>query len=103
MVRVRPGVELTCASFCPSRELIRLDLPTFDRPRKANSGGPSAGNSRASPAAIRNLAWSFFIFLYPDPAGREREPYNDDGSSGSPAPAIVISSKGVSQMARTMA
>src|SRR5436309_1277650 len=42
MVRVRPGVELTCASFCPSRELIRLDFPTFDRPKKANSGGPAA-------------------------------------------------------------
>ena len=56
MVRVRPGVELTCAIFCPSRELIRLDLPTFDRPRKANSGGPSGGKNLGSAAEVRNLA-----------------------------------------------
>src|ERR1700724_1831551 len=56
MVRVRPGVELTCASFWPSRELIRLDLPTLERPRKANSGGPSKGNSLGSAAEARNLA-----------------------------------------------
>src|SRR6478752_7546586 len=63
MVRVRPGVELTCASFCPSRELIRLDLPTFDRPRKANSGGPSGGKNLGSAAEVRNLAMRGFISL----------------------------------------
>src|SRR5262249_53305098 len=56
MVRVFPGVELTCANFWPSRELIRLDLPTFERPRKANSGGPSTGNAAAEAAEVRNLA-----------------------------------------------
>src|SRR5579884_2447475 len=61
MVRVRPGVELTCASFCPSSELIRLDLPTFERPRKANSGGPSAGKNFWSAAEVRNLAMTGFI------------------------------------------
>src|SRR5215471_7239944 len=59
MLRVRPGEELTCASFCWSRELIRLDLPTFERPRKANSGGPAGGKSFASVAASRNLAITF--------------------------------------------
>src|SRR5260221_10079955 len=61
MVRVRPGVELTCASFWPSRELIRLDLPTFERPRKANSGGPSGGKNFGSAAEVRNLAMKGFM------------------------------------------
>ena len=38
IARVRPGVELVRASFVPTRELITLDLPTLDRPRKAISG-----------------------------------------------------------------
>src|SRR5258707_438514 len=61
MVRVRPGVELTWASFCTSRELIRLDFPTFERPRKANSGGPSAGKPPGLAAEIMNLARTGFI------------------------------------------
>src|SRR5689334_3782657 len=65
MVRVRPGVELTCAIFWPSRELIRLDLPTFDRPRKANSGGPSGGKNLGSAAEVRNLAMTGFIRWLP--------------------------------------
>src|SRR5215469_16103119 len=61
MVCVRPGVELTCASFCPSRELIKLDFPTLERPRKANSGGPSAGKNLGSAAEVRNLARMGFM------------------------------------------
>src|SRR5712671_4415715 len=61
MVRVRPGVELTCATFWPSRELIRLDLPTLERPRKANSGGPSGGKNFGSAAEVRNLAITGFM------------------------------------------
>jgi len=38
MARVRPGVEETFASFDPSRVLMREDLPTLERPRKATSG-----------------------------------------------------------------
>src|SRR5258708_39868412 len=59
--RVRPGVELTWASLCPSRELIRLDLPTLERPRNANSGGPSAGNNAGLVAAAINRARMSFI------------------------------------------
>src|SRR6266550_1736075 len=55
MARVRPGVELVRASFVPTRELITLDLPTLDRPRKAISGRPAAGNCLASLAESKNL------------------------------------------------
>src|ERR1700735_4116046 len=37
MLRVRPGVLLVRASFAPTSTLIKLDFPTFDRPRKAIS------------------------------------------------------------------
>src|SRR4029077_13946887 len=43
------------------KELIRLDLPTFERPRKANSGGPSTGKNWGSAAEVRNLAMGGFI------------------------------------------
>src|ERR1700674_4352175 len=56
MLRVRPGVELVFASFAPSRELITLDLPTFDRPRNATSGRVGAGKWLASIADIMNRA-----------------------------------------------
>src|ERR1700733_4400777 len=56
MLRVRPGVELVLASFAPSSELITLDLPTFDRPRKATSGSTGAGKWPASIADIMNRA-----------------------------------------------
>jgi hypothetical protein len=36
-------VLLVRASFVPSSELITLDFPTFDRPRKAISGTLGAG------------------------------------------------------------
>ena len=39
-----PGVELVLATFSPSRALIRLLLPTLERPRKATSGAAGAGN-----------------------------------------------------------
>src|SRR6202040_4298920 len=56
MLRVRPGVELVLASFAPTSELITLDLPTFDRPRKATSGSRGAGKWPASIADIMNRA-----------------------------------------------
>ena len=56
MLRVRPGVELVRASLVPTRVLITLDLPTFDRPRKATSGRLGAGKCAASVAATMNRA-----------------------------------------------
>src|SRR5712672_1828933 len=72
IMRVRPGVELTCAIFWPSRELIRLDLPTLERPRKANSGGPSGGKNLGSAAEVRNLAMMFFIKVTTSVAKRSK-------------------------------
>src|SRR6478672_13661328 len=54
MLRVRPGVELVRASLVPTRELITLDLPTLERPRKATSGTDGAGKWETSVAAARN-------------------------------------------------
>src|SRR5215472_10310525 len=53
MLRVRPGIELVRASFVPTSELITLDLPTFERPRKAISGKPVTGNCAGCVAAAR--------------------------------------------------
>jgi hypothetical protein len=55
MVRVLPGVELVLAIFSPNRELITLDLPTFERPRNAISGTVGGGNCRGSAADVTNL------------------------------------------------
>src|SRR5258708_6963396 len=54
MLRVRPGVELVRASLAPTRVLITLDLPTFERPRNATSGKVGAGKCAASVAAAMN-------------------------------------------------
>src|SRR3954470_19371778 len=54
MLRVRPGVELVRASLVPTSELITLDFPTLERPRKAISGIDGAGKCEASVAAARN-------------------------------------------------
>jgi len=61
MLRVRPGVELVRASLEPTRELMTLDLPTLERPRKAISGKLGTGNCAASVAAAKNRresSWS---------------------------------------------
>src|SRR5581483_8361340 len=54
MLRVRPGVELVRASLLPTRELITLDFPTFERPRNAISGTDGTGNWDTSVAAAIN-------------------------------------------------
>src|SRR5258708_40088218 len=56
MLRVRPGVELVRASLVSTSALITLDLPTFERPRKATSGRLGAGKWAASVAAAMNRA-----------------------------------------------
>src|SRR5437660_9684737 len=63
MVCVRPGLELTCASFEPISELSTLDLPTLERPRKAISGATGGGNLPASATEVTNCAWTFMVFL----------------------------------------
>src|ERR1044072_4796531 len=56
-VCVRPGVDDVRASpRTESRELIKLDLPTFERPRKAISGLGSRGQSASLKALFRNSA-----------------------------------------------
>src|ERR1700722_17763136 len=55
IARVRPGEAETLAAFSPSNPLIRLDLPTLDLPRKANSGAVAAGNCSGDKADRRNL------------------------------------------------
>src|SRR5579872_5375369 len=94
MVRVRPGVELTWAIFWPSKELIRLDLPTLDRPRKANSGGPSGGNDFTSAAEARNLATTGFMtgarrpWLFPAIGRRDQEHSRRSGDAAAFCPAL---------------
>lgn len=61
MLRVRPGVELVRATFDPISELITLDFPTFDRPRKATSGRVGAGNCAALLTAATNLAKTLML------------------------------------------
>src|ERR1051326_9343522 len=57
MVCVRPGVLLVRASALrPTSALMALDLPTFERPANAISGGPGGGKSTMRPAARRNAA-----------------------------------------------
>ena len=59
MVWVRPGVLLVFAILLPTSELIRLDLPTFERPRKAISGAPGGGNCRGSAAEVTKRVSTF--------------------------------------------
>src|SRR5208282_5452054 len=56
MLRVRPGVLLVRASFLPTSALITLDLPTFDRPKKAISGKTGGGKCVKSLADSINRA-----------------------------------------------
>jgi hypothetical protein len=58
---VRPGVELVRAKpFTPTKLLIRLDLPTFERPAKTTSGRLSFGNDSGYWAAAINFALVIF-------------------------------------------
>src|SRR4051812_3010254 len=59
MRRVRPGVRDVRARSEPTSELIRLDLPTLDRPTTAISGKPAGGNSSGLEAEMTNRALDF--------------------------------------------
>src|SRR6185295_18364224 len=59
---VRPGVdEVRARPRTLSRQLMRLDLPTLERPRKAISGFKSRGQSSSLNALLRNSAVTTFI------------------------------------------
>src|SRR5437764_1819204 len=57
--RVLPGAALVRATRWRTSALIRLDLPTFDRPTNATSASPSDGRSRALAALRMKLASMF--------------------------------------------
>src|SRR5271169_2143378 len=64
MVWVRPGVLLVFAILSVTSELIRLDLPTFERPRNAISGALGAGNCFGSAALVTNWVVTFTLSLW---------------------------------------
>jgi hypothetical protein len=63
--RVLPGVLLVRATCRRTSALIRLDLPTFDRPTSAISGAPLLGKSLARAALLTNSA-----DMFNEPAGQ---------------------------------
>src|SRR6185295_9789586 len=54
--RVLPGAPLVRATRWRTSALIRLDLPTFERPTSATSRRPSLGRSAALAALVTKLA-----------------------------------------------
>src|SRR5208337_5565212 len=62
MVWVRPGVLLVLAILLPTSELIKLDLPTLERPTKAISGAPGGGNCRGSAAEVTKRVRTFMPY-----------------------------------------
>lgn len=60
---VFPGVaEVMARPFRPVSMLMRLDLPTFERPMKAYSGRLPAGHLRTSVLLIMNSALVISMF-----------------------------------------
>src|SRR5687768_15214797 len=59
---VNPGVGETRANPClPASMFSKEDLPTFDRPMKANSGSDSSGHESRSGALRSKMADEMFI------------------------------------------
>src|SRR6185503_16831752 len=59
---VRPGVEeVRARPRTESRELIKLDFPTFERPMNAISGNSPIGQSAAWKLLFRNSALVIFM------------------------------------------
>jgi hypothetical protein len=60
--RVFPGVsEIFAKPFLPVSMLIREDLPTLDRPMKANSGRADGGHDFRSGALMAKVADLIFM------------------------------------------
>src|SRR3954451_15768669 len=64
MVWVRPGVLLVLAILLPTSELIKLDLPTLERPTKAISGALGGGNCLGSAAEVTKRVRTFICPLW---------------------------------------
>ena len=61
---VRPGVELVFTRRLRlTRVLIRLDLPTFERPAKAISGSSAGGYWEGFVALVTNSADLIIMFV----------------------------------------
>ena len=59
---VRPGVEdVRAKPWTLSREFIKLDFPTFERPMKATSNRESRGQSASVKALLINSVLETFI------------------------------------------
>jgi hypothetical protein len=54
-----PGAALVRARRWRTSALIRLDLPTFERPISETSGAPSRGSPSAAAALVTNSAAIF--------------------------------------------
>ena len=64
MVWVFPGVwDILANPVCPVSMFMRLDLPTFDRPIKANSGLPLVGHWANEVTDCTNSAERMIIFF----------------------------------------
>src|SRR5882757_754978 len=75
MVWVRPGVLLVRASARrPASALIALDLPTFERPANAISGGPGGKRSAARATARMNFACENGCMAVPKGANSNKIP-----------------------------
>src|SRR5512140_3669856 len=65
---VNPGVGETRASPCsPASMFSSEDLPTFERPMKANSGRDSSGHESKSGALQSKMAEEMFTMENPQP------------------------------------
>src|ERR1035438_8675620 len=72
MVWVRPGVLLVFAILSATSELIRLDLPTLERPRKAISGAVGVGNCLGSAADVTKRVRTFMVSLWLGRTGKSK-------------------------------
>jgi len=55
--RVRPGVfEVRASEWRAARRLSKVDLPTFERPAIAISGGPTGGSEAKARVSATNVA-----------------------------------------------
>ena len=68
MSLVNPGVGETRANPCsPASMFSREDLPTFERPMKANSGSDSSGHESKSGALQSKMADEIFTMKKSQP------------------------------------